>query len=345
MEFGYGLLTAQCPPGSEKSHEQVYEETIDIAALAEDVGFDCVWTSEHHFFEDGYSPSVFALSAAIARETDEVDVGTGIALAPLHHPVRLAEDAATVDLLSGGRFRLGVANGYVDREFEVFDSPKRQRAGRVEDAIEVCRGAWGEGSFSHDGHLHSVEDLNVTPKPAQDDGPPIWLGGTSEPAVERAAERADGHIGIVYYDSDFSYRSSFEQFSDNVELLADARGDLDGFTTALMQYTHVGDDADAAWDALFPAMVYSRRAYAAQTPERDDDRWRMDAIDDERECQLRAGSLVGDPEDVIARLEEYEAAVPGELHVIARMWHPTMSYDELVEAAELFGEEVIPAFD
>jgi alkanesulfonate monooxygenase SsuD/methylene tetrahydromethanopterin reductase-like flavin-dependent oxidoreductase (luciferase family) len=345
MEFGYGLLTAQCPPGSDTSHEQVYEETLDVAALAEDVGFDCVWTSEHHFFDDGYSPSVFPLSAAIARETDEIDVGTGIALAPLHHPVRLAEDAATVDLLSGGRFRLGLANGYIDREFEVFDSPKRQRAGRVEDAIEICRGAWEEGPLSHDGHLHTVDELNVTPKPAREGGPPIWLGGTSEPAVERAAERADGHIGIVYYDSDFSYRSSFEQFADNVDRLADARGDLDGFTTALMQYTHVGRDADDAWDALFPAMVYSRRAYAEQTPERDDGRWRLDAIDDERERQLRAGSLVGDPDDVVARLKEYEAAVPGELHVIARMWHPTMDYDELAEAAELFGEEVIPAFD
>jgi len=345
MEFGYGLLTAQRPTGSEKSHERVYEESLEIAALAEAAGFDAVWTSEHHFFDDGYSPSVFPLSAAVARETEEIDVGTGIALAPLYHPVRIAEDAATVDLLSGGRFRLGMANGYMDREFEVFDSPKRQRAGRTEDAIAVCRRAWSEGSFSYDGHLHGFEDLRVTPDPARDGGRPIWLGGTSEPAIERAAERADGHIGIVYYDSDFSYRSSFEQFADNVELLRATRGDLEGFTTALMQYTHVERDAEAAWETLYPAMVYSRRKYAEHADGREADRWRVENIDAERRERLRAGALVGDPADVIERLEEYEAAVPGELHVIARLWHLTLEYDRLADAVELFGDEIIPAFD
>lgn len=342
MEFGYGLLTAQRPPGSNRSYEQVYDESVRLAQLAEAQGFDAVWTSEHHFFDDGYSPSVLPLSAALAQATDRVDIGTSIALAPLYDPVRLAEDAATVDLLSGGRFRLGVANGYMDREFEVFDSPKAQRAKRVVETVEFCRRAWQPGSFSFDGDLLQYDDLRIEPTPA-DGGPQVYLGGTSEPAVERAIRRADGHIGIVYYDEAESYRSSFAQFRDNADRMG-GRVDED-FTVALMQYTHVGPDSEAAWDELRPSLVYSRRKYAEHARGRDASRWELETMTDERISRLRDGALVGDPETVIERLQAYEDAVEGELHVLARMWHPLLGYEAHADALRLFGEEVIPAFD
>ncbi|MFB6299185.1 MAG: LLM class flavin-dependent oxidoreductase [Halobacteriales archaeon] len=342
MQFGYALLTAQRPSSSEQGYETVYDETIRLADLAEEHGFDAVWTSEHHFFDDGYSPSVLPLSAAIAQATDTVTVGTGIALAPLYHPIRLAEDAATVDLISGGRFRLGVANGYMDREFEVFDSPKSERAKRVVEAIEICRRAWQPGTFSFDGDIYQFQDLRVEPTPAQEGGPPIWLGGTSDPAVERAIRRADGHIGIVYYDEAMSYGGSFAEVRDNVDRMDD-RVDED-FTYALMQYTHVHEDRERAWDQLRPSLVYSRRKYAEHAADRDASEWDFDSMSDERLEQLRAGALVGTPEDIIEQLREYEQAIPGELHVLARMWQPLLSFEEHAAAIRLFGEEVIPEF-
>lgn len=343
MEFGYGLLTAQRPPGSDRSYERVYEESIRLAQLAEEVGFDVVWTTEHHFFDDGYSPSVFPFAAALARETETIDVGTGIALAPLYHPVRLAEDAATVDLLSGGRFRLGLANGYMDQEFDVFGADKASRGTRVAETIELCRRAWTRDAFSFDGSLFQFDDLRVEPKPARDGGPPIYLGGTSEHAVERAVRRADGHIGIVYYDSDRSYRSSYDQFVDNVDSMA-GRVD-DEFTFAMMQYTHVADDADTAWAELEPSLVYSRRKYAEHADQRDASEWDLETMPEERREHLRRGALVGDPATVIETLQRYEAAVPGELHVIARMWHPLLDFETHERAIRQFGEQVIPAFD
>lgn len=344
MKFGYGLLTGQRPPGSSATYDEVYEEMLDLAAMAEEYGFDTVHTSEHHFFDDGYSPSVLPLSAAIARETDTIGIGTSIALAPLYDPIRLAEDVATVDILSGGRFTLGLGNGYMQREFETFDSPRRQRAKRVEETIDICRRAWTRESFSYDGDLFSYDDLRVEPKPVQEGGPPIHLGGTSEPAIRRSARKCDGHIGIVYYDSEMQYRSSFEQFADNVDLLAEERDvTADDFTISVMQYTHVDRDADAAWETLEPALVYSRRKYAEHADDRDAARWDLETMSDERLDHLRAGAMTGDPETVIERLREYERSVPGELHFLARMWHPGLSFEEHADSLRRFGEEVIPA--
>lgn len=343
MKFGYGLLTGQRPLGSSSTYEDVYEEMLEVAAMAEKYGFDTVHTSEHHFFDDGYSPSVLPLSAAIARETETIGIGTSIALAPLYDPIRLAEDVATVDILSGGRFTLGLANGYMEQEFDVFDSPRRQRATRVEEAITICRRAWTQDSFSFNGRVFSYDDIQVEPKPVQANGPPIHLGGTSEPAIRRSAQMCDGHIGIVYYDREMQYRSSFEQFADNVELLAEERDVTDDdFTLSVMQYTHLAEDADAAWETLRPKLVYSRRKYAEHADGRDAARWDEETMPDKRLAQLRAGAMIGGTDAVVERLRAYEESIPGELHFLARMWHPGLSFDEHAAALRKFGEEVIP---
>ncbi|WP_138005587.1 LLM class flavin-dependent oxidoreductase [Halalkalirubrum salinum] len=344
MQFGYGLLTGQRIPGSDKSYEMTYEEMIKLASMAEDYGFDTIHTSEHHFFDDGYSPSVLPLSAALARETEHVGIATTIALAPLYDPIRLAEDAATIDILSGGRFILGLANGYMQAEFDAFDIPRSERARRVVETIEICRRAWVDEKLSFDGDIFTYDNLRVEPKPVQDGGPDIYLGGTSKPAIRRSARRCDGHIGIVYYDSEMQYKSSFEQFADNVELLNEERTvAADDFTISVMQYTHVDSSSNTAWETLAPSLIYSRRKYAEHADGRDASRWDRESMTDERMAQLRAGAMVGNPEEVIERLRAYEEAVPGELHFLARMWHPGLPFEEQVAALKLFGEEVIPA--
>lgn len=345
MEFGYGLVTAQRPPGSERSYAEVYEDAIRLARVAEESGFDAVWTSEHHGFADGYAPSVFPLSAALARETETVDVGTGIALAPLYQPLRLAEDAATIDLLSGGRFRLGLANGYVEHEFEAFDVPLSDRAPRTEDVIAVCRRGWTGEAFDYDGHRVDLDGVRVQPTPARDDGPPIVLGGVAEAAVRRAGRLADGYLGIVYHGDDWGGPFTVEQFRRNVETVREERGDLDGFTPAVIQYANIADSDDEAWATLLPHLAYLERQYAEINDRDDPARWNPETMAVDHREALRAGALVGSPTTVRDRLRSLDERVHGELHVVARLYYPTRPVEDQIAVVRQFGRDVIAALD
>jgi alkanesulfonate monooxygenase SsuD/methylene tetrahydromethanopterin reductase-like flavin-dependent oxidoreductase (luciferase family) len=195
LQLDAGLLTAQRLDGSDQSWGELYADTLAIAEEAERLGFDGVWVSEHHFTDDGYMSALFPVLAAIAARTERVVLGTNVALAPLYHPLRLAEDAAAVDLLSGGRLLLGLAIGYRDAELEAFAVAKRERVARLTECVEVCRKAWTGEPFDHDGPVVSTKGLTVRPVPP---GPPeIWLGGWVDAAIERAAAIADGYISPI----------------------------------------------------------------------------------------------------------------------------------------------------
>lgn len=156
--------------------------------------FDEISLSEHHFVADGYSPSVLALAAAVAVRTRRVGISTNILQLPLHHPLRIAEDSLTVDALSGGRFRLGVAVGYRSLEFEGLGTTTRVRGSRMQEAVGIIRQAFAGRPFAHDGTHWSFPELEVTPGPIRPGGPPIWFGGTAPVALERAARLGDGFM-------------------------------------------------------------------------------------------------------------------------------------------------------
>src|SRR5881409_2839869 len=142
VHVGIGLFTAQIPVGSRRTFAREYRETLDLVRLAESVGFDSAWVSEHHGASDGYLPSLLPMLAAFAASTERMQLGTGVVLAPFHDPIRLAEDAAVVDQLSGGRLILGLGLGWRDEEFRMFGQEVGERVHRTVDAVEVLRRAW-----------------------------------------------------------------------------------------------------------------------------------------------------------------------------------------------------------
>ena len=146
FKLGIGLFTGQIPPGMDRTFDREYQDTIELVKLIEEGGLDGAWVSEHHFSEDGYLPSLLPLLAAYAAVTDRIELGTGVVLAPFHDPIRLAEDFAVVDQISGGRVICGLGIGWRDEEFRAFDIDMRSRARRLTEVVEILRLSWNEGS-------------------------------------------------------------------------------------------------------------------------------------------------------------------------------------------------------
>jgi alkanesulfonate monooxygenase SsuD/methylene tetrahydromethanopterin reductase-like flavin-dependent oxidoreductase (luciferase family) len=186
MRFGL-VYDFRNPAPWRKPWAEVYAGLLDQIAFADELGFDSIWLTEHHFVEDGYTPSPVPLMAAIAARTRRVEISTDILILPLYHPVKLAEDIATVDVLSNGRAMLGVGSGYRDEEFAAFGTSRRERASRMEEGVSVLLGCWGDQPFSFQGRHYQIDGINPVPKPVQSPHPPLWMAATAEPAARRAA--------------------------------------------------------------------------------------------------------------------------------------------------------------
>ena len=189
----YGLWYDFRNPGPwRQPNEQFYAERLQQISDAEQLGFSSCWLTEHHFCDDGYTPSPLVLAGAIGARTASMQLGTNLMLLPLHDPVRVAEDVATLSLTTGGRFDLGVGIGYRQLEFDQFGRKISHRPSLIEEGIEIVRRAWSGEAVNFSGKRFEVGDLCVTPTP--DQTPAILLGGMAPPAIDRAARVADGFL-------------------------------------------------------------------------------------------------------------------------------------------------------
>jgi alkanesulfonate monooxygenase SsuD/methylene tetrahydromethanopterin reductase-like flavin-dependent oxidoreductase (luciferase family) len=191
MQFGVYLNT-QTSPGA-PSLRQVYDELLETAETAEALGFDWCFLPEHHQQPDGYLPAPFVMAGAIAARTSRIGIATGIHLLPLWHPMRVAEDVAVLNILSSGRFMLGVGLGLVADEFRQFDIDLPTAAQRLEEQIAILRQAWSPKPVEFAGRHFRVSGVDVTPKP-EFGSVPVVIGGMSDAAVRRAGRLADGWL-------------------------------------------------------------------------------------------------------------------------------------------------------
>ena len=181
--------------GDYGSVRNVYAAQLEQIRTAEALGFDDLWMSEHHFADNCYLPSPMLMAAAVATMTSRIGIGVGVAPLPLYDPVRLAEECAVVDNLSGGRLKFGGGIGYRESEYDGYNVPKRDRGRIVRESLEVMRGCWGEDPLTYEGKHFGYSDVNVTPKPVQE-RIPLWLAGVAPAAVTRCARMADVFFSI-----------------------------------------------------------------------------------------------------------------------------------------------------
>src|SRR5690242_6217675 len=179
-------------PASSYPLASLYRDHLEEAVLAEELGFDCVWVSEHHFSPDCWNPSPFTFLAAVAARTEKVRLGTYVLLLPLHNPVRVAEDVAVLDNISGGRVDLGVGVGSSPEEFRTFCIPIENRLGRTFEALRIIERCFSGEKFSHVGKYYNFPDVHLTTRPVQRPGPPILVAAMGEQSVDWTARRGYG---------------------------------------------------------------------------------------------------------------------------------------------------------
>ena len=194
-----------------------FDPMLQQSKLAESLGFDTIWTHEHHSQAMTYPSPLMALSV-LAPHTQRVRLGTNMVLLPLYHPLRVAQDAAMVDVLSGGRLILGVSAGYAPDEYDAFGVSLRQRGKRVREGLRLIRAVWREDPVTLEGLDGRLENFSLFPKPIQQPAPPIYVGALANAAIRRAAQWGDGYV--------LSAGSTLEQIRERADYYRQAVRDL-----------------------------------------------------------------------------------------------------------------------
>jgi alkanesulfonate monooxygenase SsuD/methylene tetrahydromethanopterin reductase-like flavin-dependent oxidoreductase (luciferase family) len=183
-----GVLQFFSWPGRHGPLEEVYARALERIEVMDKTGFDAVWLAEHHFTTFSVCPSVHMLGVLAAARTGRLRIGTAVSLAALYHPLRLAEEVALLDVLSGGRVNWGAGRGFAHSEFAAFGVPIEQSAERFREAVDIVLQAWTQERFSFHGAHFRFDDIEVLPKPMQRPLP-VWMAATSEQAIDWAATR------------------------------------------------------------------------------------------------------------------------------------------------------------
>lgn len=314
MRFGVGDFSGQRPPGSTATHRQLYSELLEQAELIEAVGLDSMWVSEHHFAEDGYMPAVLPIAAALLGRTRRLKVGTDRLAASFHDPIRLAEDAIALDLLSAGRFILGLSLCYRAEEFDGFGVEPSTDARRLEALVPVLRAA-----FAGRTQIVGGRRLEITPGPCTVNGPQLMIAADGDQGAARAARLAD----MLMIDP----TEPWGVVDEAVATFDRERGDADG-ELVLFTYGALSDGgADAAWSEVADGFRYMRHTY---------DRWMGRQPTRELPPQ-HYRLLLGTPEDVAEQALEYPRRFGDRVHLVLRCNYPGMSATAVADQLRLFG--------
>ncbi len=320
MKFGVGMYSMQRPPSSPRSHGELYGDLLRQARLAESAGLDSWWIAEHHFAEDGYAASVIPICAAVLAATERLVAGTAVAIASFYNPIRLAEDAIAADLLSGGRFVLGLGTGYRPEEFAGFDVAPETDEARLDEAVEILEKAFSGRPFSHVGRFYSVPELTVTPAPFTPGGPPLMLAGDGvlDRDAVRAAERGKRYM--------IDPSLPLDEIRRLVDLYDAAYRGEPGLELVFFNYGFVSDGADP-WDEMKDGFTYLRQTY---------DRWAGRPV---RQVHREHHRLIlGNRDEVVEQVLEYHRIFGDRLHFIMRLDYPGQDPATSDRAVRLWGE-------
>ncbi|HTV89881.1 MAG TPA: LLM class flavin-dependent oxidoreductase [Stellaceae bacterium] len=326
-------------PGSGRPLAELYRDHLDEAVLAEELGFDCVWASEHHFSPDAWSPAPFPFLAAVAARTRRVRLGTYVLLLPLHNPLRIAEDAAVLDNISDGRVDLGVGVGSSPREFATFGVPLENRLGRTFEALRIIERCFAGERFSHAGKYYDFPDVHMTTTPVQRLGPPILVAAMGEQSVRWTARRGYGMAA-----------GAGRGHAQYLAALREHGHDPTGRTIASVPLrVHVAATRKQAWDEAEAGLRQVLHFYRTHGNPEAGSRGAgplgaLPPVGEFRDVpQIGHGGqpfAVGTPEEALKLLEPYRGL--GLTHLSLNLHHPGQDGDSVRRSMRLFARELMP---
>ena len=236
--------------------EQVYERALQRIVVMDRSGYDAVWLAEHHFTTYSVCPSVHMMALEAAHRTTNLRIGTAVSLAALYHPLRLAEEVALLDVLTGGRVNWGAGRGFERLEFDSFGVPLDETAPRFREAVEVVLAAWTNDRLTYHGKFWDFDGIEVLPKPQQQPHPPTWVAATSPEAISWAA--AGGYS--ILMDPHASFGEIGEKYDRYVADMA-ANGHPAPSDTPMARLVAVAATDDAAEEVARAGAAWTLGAY------------------------------------------------------------------------------------
>jgi natural product biosynthesis luciferase-like monooxygenase protein len=260
MRYGIFHLPSLSQADRENSGD-LFNSVVDQSVYGEELGFDSVWLAEHHFHSFGgvlSSPPV--IGAAIAQRTSKIRIGTAVTLLPYHNPLRIAEDYATLDCLSGGRLEFGVGHGFIKWESLTFGTPLEELRERFQENLTIILKAWSDRKFNHEGRFYRCKDVEVLPRPMQLPYPTVWMGATSTAESFEFAGRRGFHLMLI------PFLHEIDELRSMVEIYLTARraAGHDSKTARVIAMYHIyaGQNSREARETAEPALAAYHTAAA-----------------------------------------------------------------------------------
>lgn len=343
MKFGYYLLSTYVPDLDGPS-PRLYARWLEQIDAAEDLGFDSLWVTEHHFrLFGGMIPSPQLLLMAAAQRTRRLRLGSSVSLVPMHHPIRIAEDFAVLDLLSDGRVNFGAGRGMHGEEYAVFNADWKTAQARLAEALEVIVRAWADDVLNWDGEHYHFHGLTVRPKPRQQPHPPIYVTANVDPENFRMIARRGYHLMTLPWI-----------FTNELQ-----RTRVELYLNTLREAGHSEEERDVF--VMYPAYVGESDEHARAEAREAWHRWRRFALvelgmdpdrvseNDERVRRLGYDAMVADsravfggPETCVRHLERIRDVV-GPTHVGLVFHFGGLSQERVLRSMERFARFVAPA--
>ena len=316
---------------------RTFAESVEQIAIAEDLGYDTTLISEHHLVDNGYFPAPMVTMGALAMRTRKMRIGSGVMLLPLYNPLHVAEHGTILDVISKGRFTLGLGQGYRKEEFEAFQIPLGDRPRRMREGVEAIRALWTQPVANYKGKYFQYENVTLRPLPTQKPHPPIWIAAKMKSAVELAAA-----VGDAWFADPITPLAVLKERLASYKAVLKSSGKPDsGFEFPLMREVYCAETDEKAWEEARDPFLYIYGEYLRWGHMLDE---RGEAVPpgDERALGLLRGRfIIGSPETCIRECQKYQREL-GATNLIMRMKAPGLSAERVTSSIRLWAEKVMP---